>query len=111
MSKWDDWEERKLLFLKVQERWGMRGRVAKAAEEASEMSAAFIRLILNPKGHSRQENRDCAMGELVDVMIMTEQVELIFGQMRDSQGRTLKDIRDAKLDRLEGFLKEDGARK
>ena len=50
------------------------------------------------------------MGELVDVKIMTEQVELIFGQMRDSQGRTLEDIRDAKLDRLERFLKEDEAR-
>ena len=108
MSKWDDPLEREALYLRALECWGAEERVAKAAEEGAEMSAAFIRFTQNPKGHEEQDNLDCAMGELVDVMIMAEQVELIFGLMRDSQGRTLHEIRDAKLDRLEVFLKEDG---
>lgn len=106
MDEWSSPEQRSELYRKALEAWGWESRVAKAAEECAEMSAAFMRLLLNPKGHTEQENIDCAMGELVDVMIMAEQMELIFGPMLDSQGRSLKDIRDAKLDRLEGFLKE-----
>ena len=77
---------------------------AKAAEEAAEMSAAFIRFLLEPKGHDPLANRDSALSELVDVMIMSEQVELVFGGMRDSQGRTLVQIRDEKLERLRGLV-------
>ena len=104
MSRWDDREERDALYRLCLEAWGAEERVAKAAEEAAEMSAAFIRFLLEPKGHDPLANRDSALSELVDVMIMSEQVELVFGGMRDSQGRTLVQIRDEKLERLRGLV-------
>lgn len=51
-------------------------------------------------------NRDTMLEELADVRIMTEQMMLLVGGMQDSKGRTLKQIIDEKLDRLQGLVKE-----
>lgn len=106
MIKWNVRGNRDSLYRACIEKWGVKGRLLKAAEEAGEMGAAFIRLVLAPAGHSPEENMDNALSELVDVHVMLEQTLLILGDKRDSKGRTLHQIRAEKLERLKGLLEE-----
>lgn len=106
MSRWDDRQERDALYLKALEKWGEDERVAKAVEECAEFAAAMTRVLHEPVGHDSVQNMKDMLGEMADVMIMLEQLELIF----DEFGEMMKEMRDAKLDRLEGFLKIDEAR-
>lgn len=103
MSKWDDREERDKLYRKALERWGDDDRVAKAAEECAECSAAMVRVLHSPVGHDSVQGMKDMLGELMDVMIMAEQMELVFAEF-DGMMRAM---RDEKLDRLEAFLKEN----
>lgn len=104
MSRWDSREERNKLYRKALGRWGAKNRVAKTAEECAECAAAIVRLQNAPAGHNSTDNLNSVLGELTDVMIMTEQMELVFEAMT---GEMLR-LRDAKLDRLEALLKECG---
>lgn len=102
MGKWDSREAREALYRKALETWGADDRMAKTAEECSELSAALIRVMAAPVGHEVLRELENAIGELVDVAIMTEQMELVFG---DAIAQMIA-LRDAKLDRLEAFLED-----
>jgi hypothetical protein len=106
MSKWDDRQERDALYLKALEKWGKAGQMCKTIEECCELGASMSRVLNAPVGHDAVQELECMLGELVDVRIMTEQMALAFGEF----DKVMKEMRDAKLDRLEGFLKEDEAR-
>lgn len=106
MSRWADKTKRAELYKACIAHWGAKSRVAKTAEECAELSASCVRFLLNPKGHTEAENKDSMLEELADVRIMTEQMMLLVGGMQDSKGRTLKQIIDEKLDRLQGLVKE-----
>ena len=104
MGKWDSREARDALYCKALETWGVDDRMAKTAEECSELAAALIRVMAATVGHEVLRELENAVGELVDVMIMCEQMELVFGDAAEQ----LVALRDAKLDRLAAFLEEEG---
>ena len=103
MSRWDSREERDKLYRKALDKWGKAGQMCKAIEECCELGASMSRVLNSPVGHDPVQELEKMLGELVDVKIMAEQMELAFGEF----GAHMKTIRDAKLDRLEGFLKEN----
>ena len=102
MSRWDSREERDKLYRKALGRWGAKDRVGKTAEECAECAAAIIRFQNSPAWSDRHDLLRDMLGEMTDVMIMTEQMELVFEGMTEE----MRQIRDAKLDRLKSFLKE-----
>lgn len=107
MSRWNDKAKRAELYKKCIARWGAKNRVAKTAEESAELSASCVRFLLNPKGHTKTENKDGLLAELADVRIMSDQMLLLFAGERDSCNRSLEQIIDEKLDRLQSFVEEE----
>lgn len=82
-------EERNILKAAI-EKWGPEKQTKKAVEELGELIVALMR------PESRRNITDIA-DEIVDVRIMLEQLEMIFGL-------DTTEVRKAKLERLKGRL-------
>lgn len=89
-------DEAKELFDKASKVWGEDPQCLVAVEECSELAAAVCQY-LNGKGDS-----NAVMGELADVIIMTEQLRLIF-EKKHGEGSVDEAIK-TKLAKLKGKL-------
>ena len=101
---YDDRKERELLYLKAVAMFGVKGQLGKAVEELCEASAAITRFLTRPEGHTAGGIRDSLFEELADASIMVEQLELMFAAQTDTLGRSLSQIRERKLRRLEKLM-------
>ena len=101
---YDDRKERELLYLKAFAMFGVKGQLGKAVEELCEASASITRFLTRPEGHSSGQIRDSLFEELADASIMVEQLELMFADQTDTLGRSLSQIREQKLRRLERLM-------
>lgn len=102
--KYDDQAERTRLYKKAIVRFGVKSRLGKALEEFCEASAAITRFLSRPEGHSSGQIRDSLFEELADASIMVEQLEIMFVDQTDTLGRSLPQIREQKLRRLEKLM-------
>lgn len=85
-------------------RFGVKGQLGKAVEELCEASAAITRFLTRPEGHTAGGIRDSLFEELADASIMVEQLELMFADQTGTLGRSLSQIRERKLRRLEKLM-------
>lgn len=97
-------DTREQLYLKAIAMFGVKSRLGKALEEFCEASAAITRFLTRPEGHSSGQIRDSLFEELADASIMVEQLELIFEDQTDTLGRSLAQIKEQKLLRLEKLM-------
>lgn len=97
-------DTREQLYLKAIVMFGVKSRLGKALEEFCEVSASITRFLTRPEGHSSGQIRDSLFEELADASIMVEQLELMFADQTDTLGRSLPQIREQKLRRLEKLM-------
>ena len=88
------------LYRQALQRWGDRNQIAKAAEEASELSAAILRYLSPGSWESGKNMQLAVIEELADVEIMLKQMRLVFGD------QPIDAAKRQKLERLEGRLEE-----
>lgn len=102
--KYDDQTERTQLYKKAIVRFGVKSRLGKALEEFCEASAAITRFLSRPEGHSSGQIRDSLFEELADASIMVEQLKVLFADQTDTRGRSIAQIQEEKLARLEKLM-------
>ena len=103
-------EEERGIFLAALERYGARVQFSKAVEEMAELTAELSRNgALSGEGRFPPiDGRSDLVGEIVDVQIMIDQLELMFHDNTDP-GKFDR-LRRSKLDRLRIRLEEEEKR-
>lgn len=97
-------DTREQLYLKAIAMFGVKSRLGKALEEFCEASAAITRFLTRPEGHSSGQIRDSLFEELADASIMVEQLKVLFDDQTDTCGRSIAQIQEEKLRRLESLM-------
>ena len=97
-------EEREKVYSDALAVFGVPGQVFKAVEEYSELSAALCRYVNKPEGHASGKLRDDMLEKLADALIMTEQMQYLFDDLKNGMGESLYDIRARKLERLTALV-------
>lgn len=80
--------------------FGTKDRMLKTVEELNELSAALVRFVNQPVGHTPEQMTDAVLEEMADAEIMLKMCRLMFAGKTDSRGRSVDRIVQEKLARL-----------
>lgn len=72
--------EQKCVVLRAIDHFGTEHQIKKAIEEMGELTVELSRYLMDLEKGTRRTGKELIRGELADVMIMAEQLRIIFGQ-------------------------------